>query len=471
MRKTTRYILLITAIIFYIPELSAQVNSLYFMRGVPQVYQVNPAIQPDCDFFFGIPGVSPLDVHAGNSSFGLGDILTYNREIDSLITPFHPLGDKNAFLNLLRDRNTLEADLSTSILSFGFRTATETFFTFDIKERALVSASVPDDMLRFPIFGPDSALTYDFNGLGIDMSLFSEFSLGISQKIGERLTVGWRGKLLFGQANLNMRKFDFTVTSGEEKWPVHSNIILDAAIPFVDVAYDEKGMIDFDNTDVREDIDQHIPSYIMNSRNFGLAMDLGAEYKPLDWLKVSASLVDFGRIKWKDGVHNLTNTSDYEFLGIPVDVNDDDYIQTFVDSLDETFNNFSATENSYGTWLPAKFYAGAAFYIHPKISFGILSRTAFYKGDIRQQFTASANFYPIRLVSATFSYSVLDGTFRNVGAGLSLKTGPLNIYVISDTAPSVYFWPLDAQSINLKVGVNIMIGGKYKKAFDKPLVD
>ncbi len=44
MRKIQTYGLLIMVILSAFGSLSAQVNTLYFMKGVPQIYQVNPAI-------------------------------------------------------------------------------------------------------------------------------------------------------------------------------------------------------------------------------------------------------------------------------------------------------------------------------------------------------------------------------------------------------------------------------------------
>jgi len=35
-------------------------NSLYFMNGIPQSNRINPARNPDCGFYIGIPILSPL---------------------------------------------------------------------------------------------------------------------------------------------------------------------------------------------------------------------------------------------------------------------------------------------------------------------------------------------------------------------------------------------------------------------------
>lgn len=464
---------LVLIVFSILPLKGQQANTMFFMKGIPQVYQVNPALQPACNFFLGLPAVSPLQVKVSNNSFGFSDAFSYNSSIDSIISFLHPLADKESFLTLLRDRNFLQTEFSTNFASIGIGTDIGTYFTFDIRERIEARIGYPDDLIRLPIFGPDSGLFYDFNGLSIDALVFNEFSMGISQKIGNRLTLGWRGKLLFGQANLQTQRVDLTVATGEDVWPIHSDILMNATIPFVDVVYDEEGMIDFENSIIREDLSRSIPSMIFNPLNFGLAMDIGFDLQLTKWLELSGSIVDLGKIKWTDYVYNISSSNDFDFEGVEFNIKDEDFAQTFLDSTLEDFK-FTASENPYTTWLPTKLYLGAAFYPHPKISFGVLSRTEFYEKRLRQQFTGSANFYPIRMLSASFSYSVIEGTYKNLGFGLGLKAGPFNLYMISDTAPSAAFWPLDARYLNFKLGMNLVFGCRKivkEKVYDKPLID
>lgn len=448
---------------------SQQSNTLYFMRGVPQIYQINPAFQPECNFFIGFPGIAPLQMRVENSSFALNDVLIYNDELDSLITFLHPLADKGYFLSLLKDRNHLNTELSTSIGSMGFRVK-NSYLSFDIATRGNVRFTYPADLLKFPINGPDSDMNYDFNGLAINSTVWNEFAIGYSLKISQNLSVGWRGKLLIGAFNMQMKKFDVLLSTGEDEWDLKSDILLNTSVPFLDVVYDEEGMIDFDSTELREFPESLLP-VLLNPKNMGLAMDIGIDYRPTEWLQVSASLTDFGSINWRDRVHNLENNTEYNFKGFEINPgDDDDVLQIMADSFEQEFK-YSATQNSYRTWLPSKFYAGASFYPHPKINFGILSRTEFLQGDIRQQFTLSANFYPLRMLSAAFSYSVLEGYYKNLGFGLSLKPGPFNFYIVTDTGPSAALWPYETRFINLRMGLNLTFGcikEKKKPKFDMP---
>ena len=433
---------------------------MFFMKGVPQIYQINPAFQPDCNFFIGLPGFAPFTLRVENSPFAIGDVLMYNESLDSLITFLHPLADKEAFLDLLNNNNHINTEYGTSLGSLGFR-ANNAYVSLDINTRGMTRLSYPDDLVKFPIYGPDSAMFYDFNGLGTNSTVWNEFALGFSYKIGEKFSIGWRGKIMLGAADIQVKNFDVTLATGEEKWDVHSDILVNAALPFLNVGFDDEGMIDFENVETKE-FPKALPSVLANRNNSGLAMDVGFDFKPLNWLQLSASLIDFGSINWKESVYNIKNNADYSFAGLEVSISDDDFLQTLADSLEQTFK-FSATENGYRTVLPTKLYAGFSLYPHPKINFGFLSRTEFLAGDIRQQFTMSANFYPLRMLSAAFSYSIIDGNYKNLGFGLSLKPGPFNFYIITDTMPSAALWPYEARFINIRTGLNLAFGCKKIK--------
>jgi hypothetical protein len=290
---------------------------------------------------------------------------------------------------------------------------------------------------------------------------------------------------MLGQASLNTELFDVTFATGETTWPLHTNISLNTSTPYLadymtfaslaplDVILDK-----MDNFDIENPTPGEIRNMIINPKNFGLGLDLGVDYRFNKWLQVSASVIDIGRIKWRSGVINLTNQADYSLNGLELLLGgDEDFLKNFTDSLKNTFNQFTSSQTKYSTGLPTKIYAGAALYVHPKVSFGLLSRTDFYKGNVKQHFTASANLYPIRMLSTTFSYSVIDKSYKNLGIGLALKLFPFNFYVISDTGPSAAMWWNEAKYANLRVGFNMMFGcrkikeKKGAKKVDIPLID
>ena len=470
-------------------EIIAQdANSFYFMRGVPQTYQVNPALQPEFNFFIGLPGLAPFKFNL-KTPIGVSDAFRYDANTDS--TYFSEQG----FLDGLTDFNNITTEFSTSLASVGWRND-KSYITLDIRQKGFIDLGFSKDFARMPFDGFGEGEVYDLD-MDMTMNFYSEWSMGISRKIGDKLTVGWRGKLLFGQANLHTPKFNIGIESGVDQWQVDSDIQVRASAPYLldyitfasrvpfDVAFG-----DFENFDVDSPSPKEIQEMALNFSNFGLAMDIGADLRLFDWLQLSASIVDLGSIKW-DNMANIEHNVNYTFNGIDVGDLEDDFADIFLDSLEATFDQVSTVKDKYRASIPTKVYIGGAVYPHPRVSFGVLSRTDIYNSKLRQQFTLSANLYPINVISTTISYSLLQGKYSSYGFGLALKALPFNLYILADIGPSLELYqvpvsdtenlpvglPLDFRNVNFKIGMNIMLGGpkRNKKLrspeYDLPLVD
>src|SRR5512145_896765 len=87
-----------------------QSNSLYFMDGIPQSNQLNPAVQPKCNFYFGFPGLSSFEINGGNSAISFSDILTKMPGNDSLVWPLYSQDTKTKFLSNFSDVNYFSSD-------------------------------------------------------------------------------------------------------------------------------------------------------------------------------------------------------------------------------------------------------------------------------------------------------------------------------------------------------------------------
>ncbi|RPI46822.1 MAG: hypothetical protein EHM46_00110 [Bacteroidetes bacterium] len=464
--------------------LDAQIsNSLYFMYGVPQSNRINPALQPKCGFYLGFPLLAPLRMEVASSSLAYKDIIYPHPSEDSLILFLHPLADKEAFLARLQPVNFLASDLGTSLASFGFRTAAG-FFSVDLTMRVDGSFYYPRDLFRFIFSGPDEGEVFEFDGLGIDFSVINEFAMGWSASITENLQVGARGKIMFGIADISTRESEMTLSSSRDSWLIRSNMILNASMPFARVNYDGEGLIE--DVQIDEDLENadpfSIPGYLFNFRNLGVGADLGINYRPIEPLQLSLSAVDLGFISWNDGVHRAEYDTEYEHTPFeldPFEFSEEYSFGEFLDSAisrigDSLFNSLHFTENdSYTRRLNARFYAGASVYLTPNINFGLLSRTAFLNRKVTQQFTASANFTTGRFINLTLSYSYMNNYLKNMGGGLAFNVGPLNLYLISDNALNLVFWPHESRSVNLWFGMNLVFGYrqfKYPGTRDRPMI-
>lgn len=458
-------------------------NSLYFMPGVPQSNRINPAFQPECGFYLGLPLMAPLRTNVSSSSLAYGDVIYPHPTQDSLITFLHPLGNKQAFLDLLEPVNFVISDLGVSLLSLGFRTGIG-FFSLDVTTRLEGSLYYPGDLARLMLNGAVEGETYQLDGMGADFSAFDEISLGWSGAIMENLHVGVRAKLLFGIGNLSTTSSELSVSTSQDAWNIKSNMMFNTSLPFATIQYDADGMIEDVVIDEElEDFDpRSIPRYAFNTNNLGLGVDLGINFRPIDQLQLSASVTDLGFINWKDGVNDVSYEMEYDFTGLeinPLEFSDDYTFSDFIDStfsqLGDSLSNFLVF-NSGGTYSKrsnTKLFVGAAFYVTPKISFGLLSRTDFLNGKISEQVTASANLTTGRFINLTLSYSYMNAYYKNLGAGVSFNAGPLNLYLISDNVVNLVVWPQEARSVNLWFGMNLVFGYRQFKqqgSKDKPLV-
>jgi len=457
-------------------------NSLYFMNGIPQVNRVNPARNPDCGFYIGIPILSTLSTQISSDPLVYEDVIYPHPTEDSLITFLHPLGDQEAFLNKLKPLNVVLADTRTSVLSIGFSTGAG-FFSLDLTTRAEASLYFPRDLARLVLEGADEGEVYNMDGMGPDLSGFDEIAVGWSGAIGSKWQIGVRGKALFGFGNVSVTRSELEVSTSEELWNIQADMEINASLPFAEVIYDEDGMIE--DIIIEEEISSAHPAAIFkqafNAKNFGLAVDLGVDYRPTDRWLLSASVLDIGYIRWKDEVHKMSFKTDYDYVGLEVNPFDFTGDLSFSDYVDSSFTALADSlageleftpGGIYSRSLSPKLYVGASWWATPNINFGLLSRTDFLRETIFEQLTASANFSAGRILNFTLSYTFMNSYWKNLGAGVSLNAGPVNLYVISDNTLNAVFWPEEAQSVNLWFGMNLVFGYKQcsKIDRDRPLV-
>lgn len=454
-------------------------NTMFFMPGLPQANRVNPAYQPDCNFHIGIPFLAPLQQELSSSSLAWEDVIYKNpMQSDSLITFLHPLGNEDAFLEKLRPMNLLASGVGSSMLSFGFRTEVG-YFSMEVTNRYDGNIYYPADLANLLIKGAEDGREYNMNGIGADFMLYEEIAVGWSGQILDNLRIGARAKVLFGAGDIATKSSDLKLTTSEENWLLESNMQVNASLPFAEVIYNDEGNIEEIVVDpaLEDPKFSTLYPYMFNAQNLGFGLDIGVDYRPIEKLQIGVSVVDLGYIKWKDEVHQLDYTTTFDFPGFdfnPFELSDE---FTFGEYLDSSFSQLADSLSSFAAFTPGavyskrlntKLYVGVSYDVTPSVNFGLLSRTDLLNGIISEQVTASANFKAGRMLNFSLSYSYMNYYFRNIGAGISLNAGPVNLYLVSDNALNVLFWPEKARSATVWFGFNLLFG--YKDKTDYPLV-
>ena len=206
-----------------------------------------------------------------------------------------------------------------------------------------------------------------------------------------------------------------------------------------------------------------------NIKNFGAAIDLGAEVRLFDdHLKISAAVTDLGFIKWSEGTTNISGNvnGDFYFNGFNLENMKGDTDASFEFALDE-----APQSSGYISRLNFSVNAGIEYNILKNhIAFGLLSHTKFCNTMTYTELTASVNFRPTNWLSATFSHTFLNKNRPGVlGFALNIHPSVLNIYAGVDyidtqwvNGPIVGSAPIPLprymKSINAYVGVGFNFG-------------
>ena len=474
-RFIKRTVLLIAVLTSVVLTYSQQLNTMYFMDNVPDRNYLNPAFQPLCGFYFGLPVIGNTQFGIGNNSITMKDVI-YNQN-GSTIYFFNPNGSKLNFYNALNPTTLLETDLQINLLNFGFKTKSgNSFWNFSLTEKMDGQLGIPKDILKFGLFGTPDLNTnkFDFSTLGVDVSLFTEAALGYSRKIDDVWSVGGKIKLLYGTANVSTTNQNITLNAGVSEWALKGLATINTATP---------GTLTIGNN--FQNIGYSLPSNvsdIIKPIGLGAGVDLGLTVKPFKNFTLSAGVTDLGLINWNQNVKNITAKVDYTFSGLgSFHPNSNLNFQHLTDSiLNDIKNGASATSttNSYTTYTSPKLNIGLEYgFFDNKLSLGVLSRTIKHNNYYSEELTASVNGRPTDWFNLSCSYSVLNGRMSNIGAGMGIRTGFIHWFLAADYIP-LYYTPLvvsngsgsnppvtapipyNTKGINFAIGINFVFGNR-----------
>lgn len=440
-------------------------QTLQFMKGMPQSNFQNPALHNDSStVVVGLPGLSGMYVDV-NSGFAIQDLMHKGTGVlaDSLVL------DIENFPLSLKTTNTVEQNSSIPLFYLGIRNK-GSFISLGITEKLTGRFSFPKSLVQFIKDGnaPYVGENYDLGNLDLNAIHYREFALGYSSElINGKLTVGAKAKFLYGKSAMQTQRMNLKVETAADGTSInlHSDMKINLSAP-VTVEYDAQNYFDGLNDEETEAKD-----YMLQNGNPGMAFDLGAVYRLTPKLILSASIIDLGKISFKDQVTTLDYAYTYPWEGIDVSNSIDEAQENYVDPGDLFDNEYEKMEESFkpqksdfGTEafdmnLPTKVYLGGTYELSPKFNLGLLNR--YYKhGHFSQNtVTVSGNAMLSDFLSLTGSYSVIGNSVSNLGFGMGVRMGFLQLYAVGDNLLALAH-PARVQYANARFGVNFLFGRK-----------
>lgn len=383
---------------------SAQnLESGYFTDGYLYRHDMNPAIGNERNYV-AFPALGNLNVNV-HGNIGVKNFL-YNVN-GSTVTFMHPSVDAGEFLGKIKDRNKLGETLKLQILGAGFK-AWGGYNTLELNVNERVDMYLPGDAFRMVKEGVTNK-EYNIGNIGAQAESYVELALGHSRDIDEQWRVGGKLKFLFGAGRANAHMENTKLVLGADgKYSAIVEGELEANVKGLQYKKDKDGFV--------EDVDVDGTGL----GGFGMAIDLGAEFKLNDDWKFSAALLDFGFINWNSSAKALAKGNQ------SIDMNEFSYnrdIEKYANSagreLEDAFEDFenvykfTPVEGNKGAskMLGATLNLGAeyTFPYYRQLTFGALSTTRIMGKYTWTDFRISANVAPCKIFSAGANVAV--GTY------------------------------------------------------------
>ena len=415
----------------------------YFMEGTHYRQQLNPALTPTKGYF-NLPVIGAVNATVGSTSLGYQDIIDIIDDGDDFYT-------KPDFMNRLKDNNKLNVNFSTEILSAGWYKG-KNFWSFNIGLRTDIGANLTKNIFTFlnemeTVEENWRNSNYDISGQQLNINAYTEIGLGLSRQINSRLTVGARVKALLGIGNMELKLNRVAMSanlpsdqqinqwSSESYWNsmtpsqaaqaaqelkdkfnnYHANLTVGAELKssFKGLELQEE-----EGKDYVTDFD--FDSGKLGIAGYGFGIDLGASYKILDNLTVSASVLDLGFISWSKSSTKIAsaNPDPIDIKGSTyanmVDPNNPNTVMNAVNQLQNDAQGYmdrvtngdvldydmlqlevSDAKESRKSRLASILVLGAEYgFFNNKLAVGVLSTTRFVQPDALTELTFSANYRP-----------------------------------------------------------------------------
>lgn len=433
-------------IFFLVLGINAKAQSeltLPFMNDIFQSSYINPTVLPEHTFSFGLP----VNVYGQFISNGfIPENFMQFRSDTMRISPTDLLAD-------FKDKNMFYLGENLELFHLRFKVLNG-YYWFAIRQNADVTFYYPKDLMGMIILGNGAYVgsSLDFSGTKMDATLYNEYTFGMMKEY-PRWVFGGRVSLLQGLSNIHFDPKTLNVRIEDDMYGHVGQA--DAKLYTAGIPKDGEGDPSFDHVDNST----WLADYLSNFKNKGFALSGGVTYKYDDNTRLSFSFHDLGFINWKDSVQTYTLKGVTEFNGFDAltdwlyggDVDADSLLQ----SMEDDFTR-DTIYSSYRTWLHPKFNLSVNYNLARRTILG-LSFSGVYNKRFYPALTLGLQQGIGRFFNIIGTASINQRSFKNLGLGVMIKPGPLQIFAIVDNAYPLIN-PLSTTNLNARVGINLVFG-------------
>ena len=396
----------------------------YFLHSTGANLYLNPANPPEASFSWAAPSV--FYIHASEGP-GLYKLIKNN--VLNLSGLEDELKESNSFLYGFQG-SMGGLYMHTGPLSFHIGHNLRSFTQVDYNNLLF-------DLLlngNAPYVGQTIQIGPYVNG-----AFYNEFYAGMAVRL-QQLQLGARIKRLNGYAHAHTPKHDFTLYTHDEIYQLRfqTDYLIETNLFSDSLAFDSywdqwKGNL---------------------TQNGGWALDFGLKADILEQFTLSASLLDMGYIKWKNGASRISTEGSYEFGGLDLaDLLTDSLEIIQLDSLASIVQVDQRFE-SYRAGLPVQFYLGFQYYPLEQWEFNALFYNAYSTGRSHPSFTLMAKFKPSEYFHTGLAYTWNRFAHVNIGWNAEAHLKWFHAFIVMDNIIDI-FRPVSGNYFTIRSGVQI----------------
>ena len=438
MKKSLRYMAAaLTMAAAILPTSAQELRTSYFMETSNYRHQMNPALldSPYVGLLFSNINIGMTgNIGAKQFIFDTNGLPGYTGNY-RYTTFMDPNVDAKTFLNKLHDKNRFDLYLNYNLFSVGFK-AWGGVNLLELNLRSNTNLTLPKGLFEFAKTAGEKE-HYEFGGLGMRTQNYMELALGHSRDINKQWRVGGKLKFLLGAAYADFTADKVTLDMTEDYWRVQSDAQLKASLMKCDVIHEDPSKNSADGRPRVKELD----NFGFSLPGFGMALDLGVTYKPIENLTLSAAITDLGFISWKN-THHASSQGDYTFdgfnniyIGSDKDQTEDidDQFDQIGDDLEEMFSVYDDGTKTATQALAATLNVGAEYKLpaYDKLKFGFLYTSRIHGKYSWHQGMLNVGVRPVKWFECNVNGAVTS-TGVTAGGMLSLKAPHFNFYIAAD---------------------------------------
>lgn len=387
----------------------------------------NPAfLTSDAQFTFSIFPLAGTNIGFNNQ-----------KEIQNLMSKLlSGVNNDDEYIDIVKSmvgRPTFNQKLESELLTFTYRSQFG-FLNFRIMENVAFSASVKGPVSEFMILPETKSVVVDeVQNIPALIMHYREYSLAYStpQK-NRKLSAGIRAKLYFGKSVFSSE------ISGAIQNQGGSYALKTWGKGYISMPEDSVTN-SYGSTNSLPSISS-IGSYVLNSGNPGLGVDLGFKYKIAPKLSASLSVIDVGKIFWKTNLNSKIFDGEYPIKPTSIDAGFENGVEvirkssdsvSFTNSFSNVFN-LTYVKSRFSTPLPLTVYAGLNYQIKPTIMISLVDRFIRIEDMNHNSFSIFAKFDISKKLTVNTGYSIIGNAYNNIPLAVQLNRDFGQIYVGTD---------------------------------------